>query len=114
MVLAGIQINKLDTGLRLHAAWYLDTHLCGVVLSTVSLNKVPNSLFRHPRAESGISDTLLSGAVLSAQAWGDLLNDLHGIPHHRVSSRKWISVATRQSFAEAPNRQVRTNRGVII
>jgi hypothetical protein len=33
MVLARIQMNSLDTGLRRYDAWDLDTHLCGVVLS---------------------------------------------------------------------------------
>jgi hypothetical protein len=32
MVLAGIQKNNLDTGLRRYDARDLDTHLCGVAL----------------------------------------------------------------------------------
>jgi hypothetical protein len=32
MVLAGIQKNNPDNGLRRYDAWDLDTHLCGVAL----------------------------------------------------------------------------------
>jgi hypothetical protein len=36
----------------------------------------------------------LFGLIIKPQTWGDLLNDLHGVPPIRVQSRMGITVTT--------------------